>query len=79
VSGLYKPFTDDGGGQLEDKLMYTAIHELTRHILMTGQERKSRRTHNQQFWETFNDFTDKAEAMGLYKTVISRPVLKPRQ
>jgi hypothetical protein len=87
VNGLYNPgsfeiiihnlnFTDDGGGQLEDKLMYTAIHELAHHILITEQGQKSRRAHDQQFWETFNDLTDKAEAMGLYKTVISENTQK---
>jgi prefoldin subunit 5 len=69
-------FVDGDGKQLEDKLMYTAIHELTHHILMTEQGQKSRRTHNQQFWETFNDLTDRAEAMGLYKTVISEDTQK---
>ncbi len=87
VNGLYIPgrleiiihnlnFVDGDGKQLEDKLMYTAIHELTHHILMTEQGQKSRRTHNQQFWETFNDLTDKAEATGLYKTVISEDTQK---
>jgi hypothetical protein len=87
VNGLYKPdsleiiihnlnFVDGDGKQLEDKLMYTAIHELAHHILMTERGQKSRRTHNQRFWETFNDLTDKAEAMGLYKTVISEATQK---
>jgi hypothetical protein len=82
VNGLYKPgsleiiihnlnFVDSEGGQLEDKLMYTAVHELAHHILMTEQGQKSRRCHSQQFWETFNDLTDKAEAMGIYKPVAS--------
>jgi hypothetical protein len=84
VNGLYKwgmdktpeiiihnrNFVDDWGTQNENLLMFTAIHELTHHILITENGKKSARAHSQLFWATFHDLVDKAETAGIYRPEI---------
>ena len=81
VNGLYKPlnceiiihnknFLDSDGNQNDMLLMFTAIHELTHHVLMTEKWKKSPRAHSQEFWATFHDLLDIAEKNGIYKAKI---------
>ena len=90
VNGLYKwgtaetpeiiihnrNFTDDEGNQNEPLLMFTAIHELTHHMLITENGKKSTRAHSQLFWATFHDLIDKAEAAGIYRPEIDADTQK---
>jgi hypothetical protein len=90
VNGLYKwgtdktpeiiihnrNFVDDEGNQNENLLMFTAIHELTHHILVTENGKKSARAHSQLFWATFHDLVDKAETAGIYQPEIDADTQK---
>jgi hypothetical protein len=90
VNGLYKygmdktpviiihnrNFVDDEGNQNENLLMFTAIHELTHHILITENGKKSARAHSQLFWATFHDLIDKAEAAEIYRPEIDADTQK---
>ncbi|MDR1220302.1 MAG: hypothetical protein LBK73_11940 [Treponema sp.] len=91
VNGLYKwgtdktpeiiihnrNFADDAGNQNENLLMFTAIHELTHHILVTENGKKSARgAHSQLFWATFHDLVDKAETTGVYRPEIDADTQK---
>ncbi len=49
--------------------MYTAIHELTHHILITERGVKTLKSHSGIFWATFYDLIDKAIELKLYTTV----------
>ena len=46
--------------------MYTAIHELTHHILTTEKGVKTSKSHSGIFWATFYDLIDKAIELKLY-------------
>ena len=81
VNGIYKPlcceiiihngnFLDKDGKQNDMLLMYTAIHELAHHVLITEKGNKSPRAHSQEFWATFHDLLDIAETKGIYKAEI---------
>lgn len=63
-------FTDDTGIINENKLLYTAIHELTHHIIETERGGSGRIAHNKKFWSLFHDLIDKAEEKGLYRVCI---------
>ena len=87
VYGLYKPlgceiiihnrtFVEDDGKQNEMLLMFTAIHELAHHILITEKGRKNSRAHSQEFWATFHDLLDVAEEKGIYKAKIDKDTKK---
>jgi hypothetical protein len=87
VNGLYKPttreiilhnrnFDDDSGKQNETLLMFTAIHELAHHILMTEKGRKSPRAHSQEFWATFHDLLDIAKEKKIYNVKIDKGTKK---
>lgn len=90
VNGLYKwrvdktpeiiihnrNFVDNEGTQNENLLMFTAIHELAHHILITKNGKKSARAHSQLFWATFHDLVDKAEAAGIYQPEIDADTQK---
>lgn len=69
-------FVDDEGNQNENLLMFTAIHELTHHILVTENGKKGARAHPQLFWATFHDLVDKAEAAGIYRPEIDADTQK---
>ena len=82
VNGLYKypdseivihdkNFQDDNGDQNDMLLMFTAIHELSHHVLVAERGNKSSRAHSQEFWATFHDLLDIAEKKGIYKTNIN--------
>lgn len=49
-------------------LIYTAIHELAHHILVTemGRGESGRWAHGRLFWGVFYDLADKAEELGIY-------------
>jgi len=71
VNGLYK--TDSYEILLHNKnfttdnaLMYTAIHELTHHILTTEKGVQTAKAHSGIFWATFYDLIDKAIELKLY-------------
>lgn len=81
VNGCYRPsektiiinngnFTDDEGKIHENKLLYTAIHELTHHIIETERGGSGRIAHSKKFWSLFYDLVDIAEKKGLYKVCI---------
>lgn len=91
VNGLYKwgpetetpeiiihnrNFLREDGSQNEAALMWTAIHELTHHVLITEMGQKSTRAHSQLFWATFHDLVDKAESVGIYTPEIDEDVQK---
>ena len=71
VNGFYKPatceiFLHNKNFTTENELMYTAIHELTHHVLTTEKGVKTSRCHSGIFWATFYDFLDKAIELGFY-------------
>jgi hypothetical protein len=63
-------FEDGEGNQNESLLMFTAIHELAHHVMIAEKGDKSARAHSQDFWATFHDLLDKAEAAGIYRPEI---------
>jgi hypothetical protein len=78
VNGLYKPDGreiiihnknfDDGGGQNENSLVYTAIHEYAHHLHACKQGGKlSARAHTREFWAIFHALLEKAEETGVYR------------
>ena len=71
VNGLYKPATREiilhnKNFTTDNQLMYTAIHELTHHILTTERGVKTSKSHSGIFWATFYDLIDKAIELKLY-------------
>jgi peptidoglycan hydrolase CwlO-like protein len=81
VNGLYKPFTQEiilhnKNFDNEMLLMFTAIHELSHHILMTEKGKKSPRAHSQEFWATFHDLLDVAEEKGIYQAKVDKETKK---
>ena len=79
VNGLYKRGGDEKTIVLhnknfsnDDTLMFTAIHELTHHVLITELGYNPSKSHSQVFWAMFNDLVDKAEAEGIYRPVIDK-------
>lgn len=71
VNGLYKPATKEiilhnRNFTTDNQLMYTAIHELTHHILITEKGVKTSKAHSGIFWATFYDLIDKAIELKLY-------------
>jgi len=81
VNGLYKfpdkeiilhnkNFVGKDGSQNDMLLMYTAIHELAHHVLITEKGNKSPRAHSQEFWATFHNLLDIAEEKKIYKANI---------
>lgn len=71
VNGLYDPnsykiLLHNKNFQTKNEIMYTAIHELTHHILITEKNVKSARSHSGLFWATFYDLIDKAIELGFY-------------
>lgn len=71
VNGLYKPFTQEicinnKNFTADNQLMYTAIHELPHHILITEKGVKNAKSHSGIFWATFYDLVDKAIELKLY-------------
>ena len=86
VNGLYRPsdreilihnrnITDGEGNVNENRLMYTAIHELAHHVLATEFGEHGRRCHTQLFWSCFHDLLDKAESMGIYRLELDSETL----
>ena len=71
VNGFYKPdsreiFLHNKNFVSDNELMYTAIHELTHHVLTTEKQVKTARCHSGIFWSTFYDFLDLAVEYKLY-------------
>ena len=71
VNGFYLPGTceiylHNKNFETENELMYTAIHELTHHVLTTEKNVKSQKSHSSLFWATFYDFLDRAIELGFY-------------
>ena len=71
VNGLYNPATceiilHNLNFSTDNEIVYTAIHELTHHVLTTEKDVKSSKSHSGIFWATFYDFLDKAIELGLY-------------
>jgi hypothetical protein len=81
VNGLYKSasqeiiihnrnFVSPDGGQNENLLLYTAIHEYAHHLhaCIRGMALPSR-AHNSEFWAIFHGLLEKAEAKKIYEDV----------
>lgn len=71
VNGFYRPntceiFLHNRNFKNENELMYTAVHELTHHILTTEKGVKTAKAHSGLFWSTFYDLLDKAVELGFY-------------
>lgn len=72
INGYYTPatheiFLNNRNFSTTNELMYTAIHELTHHILTTEKGIKSPKSHSGIFWASFYDLLDKAIELGLYE------------
>jgi hypothetical protein len=86
VNGFYNPLTKeiaihnknfvDDEGQNENCLMFTAIHELAHHVVITEKGNKSSRAHSQDFWATFHNLLDIAEQKGIYRAEIDADTQK---
>ncbi len=77
VNGFYKPatceiFLHNKNFTSTNKLMYTAVHEFTHHVLTTEKGIKTTKCHSGIFWSTFYDFLDKAIQLGFYSRERSR-------
>ena len=71
VNGSYKTDTHEillhnRNFTTDNALMYTAIHELTHHILTTEKRVRTVKAHSGIFWATFYDLIDKAIELKLY-------------
>lgn len=71
VNGLYKPDTHEilihnKNFTNDNKMMYTAIHELTHHIITTEKKVKTTKHNTGLFWSTFHDLLDIAIEKGFY-------------
>lgn len=71
VNGLYKPDTQEillhnRNFTNDNQLMYTAIHELTHHIMSTELNQKSKKSHSGPFWATFENLIDRAVKLKIY-------------
>lgn len=72
VNGFYNPATCeihlyDKNFTTDNQLMYTAIHELTHHVLISEKGVKTTKSHSGIFWATFFDFVDKAVELSFYE------------
>ena len=87
VNGFYKPltkeivihdknFVDDAGKNNESCLIFTAIHELSHHVMFAEKGKKNSRVHSQEFWATFHDLLDVAEKKGVYRADIDTETQK---
>ena len=87
MNGLYKAFTkeiiihnknfvDAEGKQNENCLIYTAIHELARHVMIAERGSKSPRIHSQDFWAAFHNLLGIAEKKGVYRAGINAETQK---
>lgn len=81
VNGFYKPCTQEiflhnKNFKTDNELMYTAIHELTHHVLTTEKGVKTAKCHSGIFWATFYDFLDKAIVLGFYSRTRSEGTQK---
>lgn len=71
VNGFYKPgtfeiFLHNKNFSTTNELMYTAVHQLTHHVITTGKGVKNTKCYSGIFWATFYDFLDKAIELGFY-------------
>jgi prefoldin subunit 5 len=51
----------------DNRLIYTAIHELAHHLLATEFGERGTRCHTQLFWSCFHDLLEEAERQGIYR------------
>jgi hypothetical protein len=71
VNGFYKPatheiFLHNKNFNSDNQLIYTAVHELTHHILDSEKGVKTARCHSGAFYSTFYDLIDKAVELKIY-------------
>jgi hypothetical protein len=71
VNGLYRPegreiIIHDRNFTVDGTLLYTAVHELTHHIMDTEYGFRGTRSHTRQFWALFHDLLGKARREGIY-------------
>lgn len=81
VNSLYKPATREivlhnMNFKTENELIYTAVHELTHHILTTEKGVKTAKCHSGIFWSTFYDLLDSAIKRGFYSRTRSEETQK---
>jgi hypothetical protein len=87
ANGLYRPgsreiiihnknFANEDGGLNENRLMFTAIHELAHHVMRAEKGDRSRRAHGQDFWAAFHGLLDAAEERGVYRAEIDADTQK---
>ena len=72
VNGFYRPatkeiFLHNKNFSSDNQMMYTAIHELTHHILISEKNVASVKSHTTLFWSTFYDLMDIAVEKGIYR------------
>lgn len=81
INGCYNPTTHEillhnRNFTTTNELMYTAIHELTHHILTTEKGIKSRKCHSGIFWASFYNLLDKAIELSMYERTRSEETQK---
>ena len=57
----------ESGDAGDNRLFYTAMHEMAHHIQFTECHQVGRRSHTKLFYSTLNGLVDKAETLGLYR------------
>jgi hypothetical protein len=57
----------EGEGAGDNRLFYTAMHELAHHIQFTEHGQKGIRSHTKLFYSILDGLADKAEELGLYQ------------
>jgi hypothetical protein len=78
VNGLYFPsrreilihnlnFVGEDNACDDNRLIYTAIHELAHHLQETEFGEHGTRCHTQLFWSCFHDLLEEAERQGIYR------------
>lgn len=78
VDGLYKSesreiILHNRNAETDERLIYTAIHELAHHIQFSEPPVPlTTRTHNTRFWSIFHSLLNRAEALGLYSSSFDR-------
>lgn len=81
INGCYNPTTHEillhnRNFTTTNELMYTAIHELTHHIITTEKGIKSPKCHSGIFWASFYNLLDKAIELSMYERTRSEETQK---
>jgi hypothetical protein len=60
-------FVGDDNERDDNRLIYTAIHELAHHVQATEFGERGTRCHTQLFWSCLHDLLEEAEHQGIYR------------